>query len=325
MSNAFEDLSNAMAGAVEKAGKSTLLVDARRRFPASGIAYTADLILTADHVVERDEDIKIILFDGKQISATVAGRDPGSDLALLRLEQAAVTPAEVSKEPARVGQFALALGRPSDEGLQASLGVVSAIGGPVRLQRGGLLERYIRTDTIPYPGFSGGPLVAADGSLLGLNTSGLAHGAALTIPAELAWRTAEMLAKHGHIKRGYLGLRSQSVEIPEAGQKALKREQAMGLLIVGVESGSPAEKGGLMVGDILVGFGDSRVLDHDALFAHLTGDVIGKSVAIEVLRGGKPHTINLTVDEREAVSGEGFTPPFGGHHRHRGSQGRGRR
>ncbi len=118
-----------------------------------------------------------------------------------------------------------------------------------------MLERYLRTDSISYPGFSGGPLVAADGTVLGLNTSGLANGAAVTVPADIAWRIADTLVKHGRIKRGYLGIRSQTVDISEAAQKALQREQATGLLIVGVENGSPAAKGGLIVGDILVGRG----------------------------------------------------------------------
>ena len=125
----------------------------------------------------------------------IAGRDAGSDLAVLKLERAADAVAEVTKSPARLGQIALALGRPSPDGIEASLGTVSAIGGPIRTGRGGMLERYIRTDSISYPGFSGGPLVAADGTILGLNTSGLANGAAVTIPADIAWRIADTLVQ----------------------------------------------------------------------------------------------------------------------------------
>jgi len=296
--NVLVELSDALADAAEKAGKATVLVNARRRMPASGIAFAADLILTADHVVEREEDITVILADGTEVSAKVAGRDAGTDLAVLKLERAAAPVAEPTMNPARVGQIALALGRPSPEGIEASLGTVSAIGGPIRTGRGGMLERYIRTDSISYPGFSGGPLVAADGMVLGLNTSGLAHGAALTIPADIAWKIADTLARHGHIKRGYLGIRSQPVEIPEASQKTLKREQATGLLIVGVENDSPASKGGLMVGDILVAVAGALVVHHDELFARLSGDVVGKSTPIEILRGGQPQTINVVIGER---------------------------
>jgi S1-C subfamily serine protease len=287
-----------MAAAAEKAGASTVMVNARRRLPASGIAYASDLILTADHVVEREEGIKVILADGAEISARVAGRDAGSDLAVLKLERTTGSMAEATKTPARLGQIALALGRPSPDGIEASLGTVSAIGGPIRTGRGGMLERYLRTDSISYPGFSGGPLVAADGTVLGLNTSGLANGAAVTVPADIAWRIADMLVQHGRIKRGYLGIRSQSVDIPEASQNTLKREQAAGLLIMGIEKDSPAARGGLMVGDILVGVAGQPVLHHDELFARLNGDVAGRSTQIEILRGGQPQILNVLIGEK---------------------------
>jgi S1-C subfamily serine protease len=291
--NVLIELSDALADAAEKAGKATVLVNARRRMPASGIAYAADLVLTADHIVEREEDITVVFADGTEIPAKVAGRDAGSDLAILKLERAAGTVAEATKSPARLGQIALVLGRPSRDGIEASLGTVSAISGPIRTGRGGMLERYIRTDSISYPGFSGGPLVAADGTVLGINTSGLARGTAITVPADIAWKVAETLAKHGHIKRGYLGIRSQTVEIPEVSQKALKRDQATGLLILGVESGSPASQGGF-----IVGVGGSPVLHHDELFTRLNGDMGGKSTPIELLRGGQPQTLNVVIGER---------------------------
>ena len=296
--NVLVELSDALADAAEKAGKATVLVNARRRMPASGIAYASDLILTADHVVEREEGIKVILADGAEVSARVAGRDAGSDLAVLKLERSTNTVAEATKSPARLGQIALALGRPSPDGIEASLGTVSAIGGPIRTGRGGMLERYLRTDSISYPGFSGGPLVAADGTILGLNTSGLANGAAVTVPADIAWSIAGTLVQHGRIKRGYLGIRSQTVEIPEASQKALQREQVTGLLIVGVEKGSPAAKGGLIVGDILVGVAGEPILHHDELFTRLNGDVVGKSTPIDLIRGGQPQTLNVVIGEK---------------------------
>ena len=296
--NVLIELSDALADAAETAGKAVVLVNARRRMPASGIAYASDLILTADHTIEREEDIKVILADGTEVPAKVAGRDAGTDLAVLRLERAAATAAEVTKSPARLGQIALVLGRPSPDGVEASLGTVSAIGGPIRTGHGGMLERYIRTDSISYPGFSGGPLVAADGTVLGINTSGLSNGGAITIPADLAWKIADTLVKKGSIKRGYLGIRSQTVEIPNASQKLLKREQATGLLIVGVENDSPASRCGLIVGDILVAVAGEPVLHHDELFTRLNGEAAGQSTSIEVLRGGQPQTLNVPVGER---------------------------
>ena len=298
MSNILVELSNSMAAATEKAAASTVMVNARRRMPASGIAFAPDLVLTANHVVEQEENILVLLPDGSQAAAKLAGRDPGSDLAVLRLEggKAALTPAEPAKQ-ASIGQLVLALGRPSDAGIEASLGVVSAMGGPLRTPHGSI-DKYIRTDATPYPGFSGGPLVDAEGQVVGVNTSGFGRGVVLTLPAEYAWQVADQLARSGSVKRGYLGVRSEPVELTEATQKDLNRKQASGLLLVSVERKSPAEAAGLIVGDILVGIAGQPVPDHDALFAHLTGDVVGKSVPMEVLRGGKPQTCMVEVGVR---------------------------
>jgi len=297
MSNTLKEFSNDLSSAVEKAGASTILVDARKRYPASGIAYAEDLILTADHVVTK-EDIKVGLPDGRTLNATVAGRDPGSDLALLKLSEKALSPAKTSDD-VKVGQLVLALGRPNSAGMQASWGIVTAISGPTRTFRGGLLDEYLQTETTPYPGFSGGPLVNSEGEVLGLNTSGLTRGSSLTIPVKVAWRVAEALAKHGTIKRGYLGVRTQPVEIPEAARKALQREQGQGLLVLWLEEGGPAEKGGLLVGDILVGISGQPVGDPDDLFAALNSETVGQAVAVEVLRGGRPETVQVTVAERK--------------------------
>ncbi|MEW6028854.1 MAG: trypsin-like peptidase domain-containing protein [Chloroflexota bacterium] len=277
--------SDGLAAAVEAASASTLLVDARKRYPASGIAYAADLVLTADHVVTRDEDIRVGLPDGKRVAATVAGRDPGSDLALLRLGEKVLAPANTAKDPARVGQIVLALGRPSEAGVQASFGIVTAIGGPARTARGGLLEQYLQTEATPYPGFSGGPLINAAGEVLGLNTSGLTRGAALTIPVGVAWVIADSLEKHGTVKRGYLGVRTQPVET--------------GLLVLWLEKDGPAEKGGLLVGDILTKVNNQSLHDADDLFAALTSETVGKKTDVDILRGGQPQTLKVTVGERK--------------------------
>jgi S1-C subfamily serine protease len=296
--NPLVAFSNAMADAVAKAGGATVMVDARRRLPASGIVFQPGLVLTADHVVERDDDLRIVLPDGSQRSATVAGRDAGTDLAVLRLDKPAPQVAEPAQQAARIGQLALALGRPSSDGIQASLGVVSAVGGPVRTGRGGLLENYLRTDTIPYPGFSGGPLIDAGGNVLGLNTSGLSRGMSLTIPVALAWNVAQALAEHGSVKRGYLGIRSQPVAIQPAQQQSLGRQQDSGLLIVWVEEASPAARGGLLVGDILVAINGQALGDPDELLSALVGQLVGQATSVEVLRGGQPQTLTVTVGER---------------------------
>lgn len=292
-------ISDAMAEAVASAGAATVLVSARRRFPASGILYAPDLVLTADHTIEREDDINIRLPDGSEISATLAGRDPGTDLALLRLGRPASEVARLASAEARVGQLVLAVGRPTEEGIQASLGVISSIGGPLRTGRGGLLERYLATDAIPYPGFSGGPLVNAAGEVVGVNTSGLARGTSLAIPASLAWQTAAALAQNGRVRRGFLGIRSQPVDLPETAQTALGRKQASGLLLVGIEEKSPASAGGLIIGDILVGLAGQPISDPDELLSKLVGSQVGSAMVVEVLRGGQPTRVTVTVGERQ--------------------------
>ncbi len=295
--NPLETFSDQMAAAVARAAASTVLVSARPRIPASGIAVSADTVLTASHVVEREEEIRVLLPDGSETTATLAGRDPGSDLALLKLAQPSAAPAEVAGQDARVGQLVFALGRPDTGGIQASLGIVSALGGPLRTGRASLLEQYLRTDTIPYPGFSGGPLVDVSGRVLGINTSGFTPGTLLTIPAALAWRVAETLQTKGRVPRGYLGVRTQVISLPANLQAALGREQDRALMLVGVESGSAAERSGLIVGDILAGIAGSPLRDHDALAARLLQAGVGQALALEVLRGGQLQHLNVEVGE----------------------------
>lgn len=298
--NPLVELSNAMASAVDRAGSSTVMVAARRRLPASGIACATDMVLTANHVVESDDDIQIVLPDGSDVGARLSGRDPGSDLALLRLEGAQLVAAEIAPEEPKIGQLVLALGRPNRDGIQASLGVVGRISGPVRARGGGLLERYLTTDTIPYPGFSGGPLIDATGRILGINTSGLTRGASLTLPTSLAWGIAEALAQHGQVRRGFLGIRSQPVELLAIQQQVLKREQSIGLLLVGIEKDSPAAAAGLLVGDILVGFAGQPISDPDDLLTRLIGDVVGSSIEVEILRGEEQRLVPVIIGERRS-------------------------
>jgi S1-C subfamily serine protease len=197
----------------------------------------------------------------------------------------------------RVGQISLAVARPSREGIRASFGVVSAVGGPLRTRRGARVERYVQTDATPYPGFSGGPLVDAGGAVLGIMALGLARGVALAVPSEVALRVARSLSERGSVKRGYLGILSQPVHLP-AGQRVGLGDQRGGLLVVGVEDGSPAGRGGMLLGDILVSLDGTPVTDTDELQALLAGDRVGNAVSVGLIRGGELQTLGVTVGER---------------------------
>lgn len=289
-------LSNQMADAVERIGTALVMVNGRQRQAASGIVYAPDLVLTADHVLEREDNLTIQTHDERTLAAQFVGRDPSTDLAVLRVNDLGLTPAATARDPARVGQLILVVGRPSSSGPMASLGIVSAVGGPLRMRRGLLLEQYIRTDAIPYPGFSGGPVIDGQGAVLGILTTGLISGATLAIPTPIAWRIAGTLAQQGFIKRGFLGISSQPVHLPET-QRA-GRTQEQGLLIVRVEPGSPAEAGGMLIGDILVSLDGQPVTDTDDLQPLLMNERVGKTVSVEVIRGGSLHTLHVTIGQR---------------------------
>ncbi len=286
------------ANAVGHATGYTVLVDARKRMPASGVAYAADLVITADHAIEREDHIRVGLADGRLHPAVLAGRDPSSDLALLRLEKPLLQPARRSDAEGRVGQLAVTVARPALESVQAGLAMISAVGGPVRTMRGGLLRQYFRLDATAYPGFSGGALIDLSGAVLGINTSGLGGGVFLAIPAALAWKTAGLLAQYGRIRRGYLGVRSQPVEIPEGSRPLLQREQVHALLLVAVDSATPAAQAGLMVGDLLAGIGGQPVADADDLVAALSAERAGLPTVVEILRGGSRLEVAVMLGER---------------------------
>ena len=293
-SEALGSLSDGMADAVEKAGASVVKVNSRRRRGASGIVYDAGLVLVADHALQREEGITVEKGDGKKLPARILGRDPASDLALLEVEgldAEAAPPADA----ARIGQISLAVGRPGREGLRAGFGVVSAVGGPLRTGRGTMMERYVQTDAIPYPGLGGGPLVDVRGNVLGVVVAGMMRGVTLAVPADVAWRVAETLKNQGHVKRGYLGILSQPVRLPAA-QRAENRNR--GLLVVGVEEDSPAGYGGLLMGDILVGLDGETVEDTGELQALLSGERVDKEVEVAVIRGGEAETVHVTVGQR---------------------------
>ncbi len=289
----MQEFSSGIADAVERSAAGIVTVNGRKRQTASGIVWRADLIVTADHVVQRDDNLSVVTADGTEHAAELVGRDGNSDVALLRVPGANLTPATFASIEPRVGQIVLAVGRPNS--IQASLGIINAIGGPVRMRRG-TLEQYLRTDATPYPGFSGGPLVNVAGEVVGLFTSGLAGGEPVAIPAAVLAAVAENLLAHGRVRRGFLGIGTQTIALP-AKQRA-GRTQEHGLLLVNVEDNSPAAQGGLLVGDILVGLDGQVLSDPGELQDLLSGNRVGQTINAEVIRGDQLHTLAVTVGER---------------------------
>lgn len=312
MSDMLKQLSDAMASAVENLSPSIVSVNARRRLPATGIVYSADgIIVTSNHVVERDEDITVMTHDGETHEATLIGRDGQNDLAVLKVD-ATLTPATWgSNDDLKVGNLVLALGKPGEQ-VQATLGVVSALISNAiqekrserrkKRRRGGrrmaqvLVDGYIQTDVVMYPGFSGGPLVSGDGAVHGLNTSGFGRGTSVTVPVASIQNTVKTLQEHGKMKQGYLGVGVQPVRLPDNVSDEL--EQEIGLLIVSVESGSPAADASLFVGDIITALDDETTEQLDELLALLTGNRVGKTVPVQIVRGGAVHTLDITIGER---------------------------
>lgn len=290
-------VSDELAALVQQSSPAVVRVEGRRRTNATGIVWSADgIIVTANHVVRRDDNITIGLDNGDSIPATVVGRDESTDVALLKVERAGFEPLPLAPESAMsVGHIVLALGRPGKT-VQATLGIVSALGGNWRTGMVGEIDHYLQTDVVMYPGFSGGPLVGAGGYLLGLNTSGFGSGVSLTIPHSTLTRVATSLQAHGKVRRGYLGVSTQRARLPEDIQAELS--QRAGLLIVSVETGSPAADAGLTLGDTIVAVSNKSIQTHDDLLAALTGDVVGQKEMILILRGGQLHEIAVKIGER---------------------------
>lgn len=282
---------------VEAASAAVVRVEGRRRLSASGFAWSEDgLVLTANHVLRRDNKIRIGLADGSQASAQLVGRDPSTDLALLKVDSTNLnTLDEAAEEDVRVGNLVMALGRPGAS-IQATLGIVSAVGTGWRSRHGGQADRTIQTDVLMYPGFSGGPLVTAGGALVGLNSSALMHGVSVTLPTTTLKRVVDTLLQHGRVRRGYLGVSTQIVRL----QNDIRQElgQKSGLLIVAVEPGSPAEQSGLTIGDTIVNLGSTTIRRHDDLLAELIHAQFDEKVPVTIVRGGEIQTLNVKIGEQ---------------------------
>jgi S1-C subfamily serine protease len=281
----LQSLSNDLAAIVENAGSVVVAVNGRPRTPSSGVQWKKGVVVTTDHTLRQDEEITVTTREGKTFNATLAGRDPGTDLAVLRAPALDLPePQLAAPGSAKLGNLVLAIGR----GLSASLGVVSSASGAWRTWRGGLVDEFIRLDVSIYTGFSGGALADAGGLIAGINTSGLSRGGGITVPVSTVNRVMEQLLAKGRIARGYLGVGMQPVRLPESG----------GLMVLSLEPEGPAAKAGVLLGDILIGIEGDALNDTDDLQAALTPDRIGKPVELRLVRGGVVQTLKVVVGER---------------------------
>jgi serine protease DegQ len=296
--SALAALSAELTAAVATVGRSVGYVDAHPRRDASGIAWDDHHIGTVDHAVEREEDIEVLLADGATARASLVGRDGTTDVALLRTDATLVPARRADPATLGVGNLVLAVGRDEDGAPGASFGVVSSLDGPWRTWRGGEVDRFIRPDLNLYPSFSGGPLVDVAGGVIGMNTWGLSRRMALTLPLATLERVVAQLQSGGRIARGYLGVAMQEVRLPESLRRTQGIAQRSGAIVVDVAPGGPADSGGVMIGDVILGLGARAVEDSDDVQAALGAATIGTAQPLRVLRGGEVRTLTVTVGER---------------------------
>lgn len=288
MANELAALSSEIAAAVEVAGRNVVAVHARPRFSSSGVFWRPGVIVTAEHTIRREEEITVTLPDGKNAAATLAGTDPGTDLAVLKVDGSTQGPGRTTTAP-KPGALALTIGRSEDSGVNATLGIISACSGEWRTWRGGRLDHYIRLDLTLYPGSDGGAVIDTAGQTIGVATSALSRIAGLAIPAVTIDRVVDEILSRGRVARGYLGVGLQPVELPD---------HQKGLIVLSLEPGGPAATAGVLIGDILVKLGGKQVNDTDDIQLGLEGHAVGGKVELEVLRGGESRQVAVVIGER---------------------------
>jgi S1-C subfamily serine protease len=282
-------LSDQLADAVAAASAAVVAVHARPRLPSTGVHWKDGVVVTTEGTVKQEEDIAVTLPDGKRIPATFSGRDRGTDLAVLRIPPGSLRVAELGDPAAlRPGNLVLALGRLDEGGARAAFGAVSATGAKWRAWKGGEIDRWLQSDLTIYPGFGGGPLVDSTGHIHGINSGALSRPLATTIPVETVNRVVAQLLERGYVPRGWIGAAMQPVRHDEGG----------GLLLVSIEKDTPAANAGLLLGDVIVAIDGKKLEGFDQLLDLLSGEVVGKMVRLDLVRGGRPQTADLVIGER---------------------------
>ena len=294
----LQSFSNAVTELAESVSPAVVNVNAGRR-GGTGIVWSSDgLVVTASHVVGHSTGPTVVLNDGKELEARVVGRDPYTDIALLKVDASELTPVKVgSADGIRVGQFVLALANATGKKASATSGIITSHRRSMRGFWGVMIEDAVVSDAKLNPGYSGGPLVDASGNLLGMNVAYFA-GRGIAVSVDLLKETVGKISKDGRVKNGFLGVIVEPVDLPEELAKSAEVGQNDGVLVRSVDAGSPARAAGVMMGDIILKLGDAPATDEYELHKALSGDVVGKTVALRILRAEK--AVELQVTPREA-------------------------
>jgi S1-C subfamily serine protease len=302
--------SQAITDVVDRVGPAVVRIDVwHRANPAragsgSGVIVAPDgLVLTNSHVVGGAARVELMTTEGRSLPARVVGDDPDTDLALVRVDAPVTLPAASLGDSKRLrrGQLVVAIGNPLGFESTVTAGVVSALGRSLRARSGRLIDDVIQTDAALNPGNSGGPLVSSRGEVIGVNTAIIqgAQGICFAVAANTANFVLGELVRHGRVRRAYIGISAQQTTIPRRLQLAAGLAQSSAATITASEPGSPANRAGLLTGDMIVTLDDQGVTGADDLIRLLTGERIGKAVEIGVLRLGKPRTFTVVPEERK--------------------------
>jgi S1-C subfamily serine protease len=299
MSKELIELSNALAQATDRAAASVVAVHTGARGSSSGIVWRSGVIVTSEHALRRDEEIEVTSVNGRVVSATLAGRDPSTDIAVLECSEANTgVPSFGDVAALKPGSLTLVVGRTRVSGPVAALGVVSLVAPERRSWTGGALAPYIRLDVGLQPTAVGGAVVDAQGNTVGLATPRFARFGAIAIPAPAIDKIVNTLLKKGRIPRGYLGVGLQAVSLPEALRKALQRKETTAAIVLEVHADGPADKAGIVIGDILVSLGGGPITRLEDVQSILNEDAIGKALPLQFVRGGSIQQGSIVVAER---------------------------
>jgi len=290
------EFSNQLADAVAAAAPSVVQVQGRRRRPASGLVHSDDVVVTTMRALGREDDLHIRRHDGEVLQAELAGWDPTTTLAVLRVTGLKAAPIALASAPPRVGHLALAVARSWSNAVTASAGVVAVIGGPLPTGRRRAIDEVIRTTAPMHDGFAGGALLDVSGGLIGVTTSSAIRGLGVVIPTAIAWKAAASVLEHGRLKRGYLGIAGQPVALSDPQRTAAGRDEA--LLVVAVTAGAPASEAGVLVGDVVLALDDRPMVSPEDLLDALSGDRVGRPAVLRVLRGSVLTDLKVTIGER---------------------------